>query len=393
MEIRTIKNNNDYNEALKYIEDLIDKGVRKDSVEAEKLDVLVTLVQDYESKMFPAETPDPIDALEFVMEQRSLSQEDLVPYIGSRSKVSEVLARKRPLSVNMMRALHDGLGIPAKTLLNQSRVNVSEDEDFTYEKFPIKEMIKRGYIKTADEIKNFFSVFDFTPYSLSLRRTYYVRSSRTMNQYALQTWMGAVVNKSKEQKLVVFAEDSLDLEFLKKVIDLSDEENAIPKVRNLLNSVGIYLIAEPNMPQTYLDGASIMLKDKNPIIGITIRHDRLDNFWFTLLHELAHIMLHYNKNTYFFYDDIESIDIYDPREKEADELALQIMIPKQAWENSPASILPSPDAAKLLAKQLSIHPAIVAGKMRYERKHYHFLNDLLGKGEVSRSFSDLIVQK
>ena len=89
MEIKAIKNDKDYKEALAYVESLIDKGVEKGSVEAEKLEVFVTLIQDYESKMFPATLPDPIDALEFVMEQRGLSQEDLVPYIGSRSKVSE----------------------------------------------------------------------------------------------------------------------------------------------------------------------------------------------------------------------------------------------------------------------------------------------------------------
>jgi len=147
MEIKAIKSNIDYQEALKYVETVIDKGVEENSVESEKLEVLVTLIQHYESKMFPYKTPDPIDALAFVMEQRNLSHKDLVPYIGSRSKVSEVLSRKRPLSLNMIRSLHKNLGIPAKTLLNQSRSN--DATDLSDERFPIKDTLKSEYVNSV----------------------------------------------------------------------------------------------------------------------------------------------------------------------------------------------------------------------------------------------------
>lgn len=396
MEIKVIKTENDYKEALSYIESLIDAGIEDNSPEEAKLEVLVTLVQDYESKMFPEDIPDPIDALEFVMEQRNLSQEDLVPYIGSRSKVSEILTRKRPLSLNMIRALHNGLGIPAKVLLNQHRS--TESEEITYEKFPIQEMIKRGYIKAQNiesEITSFFRLIGSTPNTFALlNRTYYVRSPRPMNQNALVAWMAQIVNKAeKEKPEIAYAEGVLSVDFLKKVVDLSDEDDAIYKVRDLLKTVGISLIVEPHMPKTYLDGAAIMIEGQNPIIGMTVRRDALDNFWFTLLHELAHISLHYGKGTNLFYDDIESVGNNDPREKEADELALSILVPQSEWKNSPASIVPSPDAAKSLAKKLSIHPAIVAGKMRYEKKHFHFLNSLIGKGEVQKLFPEVNWQK
>lgn len=392
MEVKVIKNENDYKEALGYIESLIDAGVENNPPDEAKLEVLVTLVEDYESKMFPKDIPDPIDALEFVMEQRHLSQEDLVTYIGSRSKVSEILLRKRPLSLNMIRALHDGLGIPAKILLNQHRSTKSEE--VVYENFPIQEMIKRGYVKAQnleEELTSFFRLIGTTPNTLALlNRTYYVRSPRPMNQNSLFAWMARVVNRAEEEKNEIpYKEGSLTTEFLKKVVDLSDEDDAIYKAIELLKTVGISVIVEQHMSKTYLDGVAIMIEGQNPIIGMTIRKDSLDNFWFTLIHELAHISLHYGKGTNLFYDDIESVGSNDPREKEADELALNILVPNDEWKNSPASIIPSPDAAKSLAKKLGIHPAIVAGKMRYEKKHFYFLNSLIGKGEVRKLFSEI----
>ena len=117
--IKVIKTEEDYNEALKLIEELMNGDPEEDSEEGEKLDLLATLVQDYESKLFPESLPDPIDAILFRMEQQNLKPIDLVPYIGSRSKVSEVLSRKRTLTLSMMRALEAGLGIPAKVLLKK----------------------------------------------------------------------------------------------------------------------------------------------------------------------------------------------------------------------------------------------------------------------------------
>lgn len=397
MEIKPIKNEKEYKAALNYIEGLINTDVDSNSAEGVKLEVLITLVRDYESRMFPMDIPDPIDALEFVMEQRNLSQEDLVTFIGSRSKVSEVLLRKRPLSLSMIKALHSGLGIPAKVLLNQHR-RTTLSEQFEYAKFPIQEMIKRGYVKAHNlekEITSFFSLISTSTNTFALfNRNFYVRSPRAMNQNSLITWTAQVVNKAEKVKSKInYKKGSVTEVFLKKIVDLSDEKNAIYKSIELLKEIGISLIVEPHMPKTYLDGAAIMMKNKNPIIGVTARRNSLDNFWFTLLHELAHISLHYGKGTDLFCDDIESMNSTDSREKEADELALRILVPPSEWKNSPASIVPSPDAAVSLAKKLSIHPAIVAGKMRYERKHYHFLNNLIGKGEVQKLFPDVNWQK
>src|SRR5579871_969843 len=128
-EIKKIKTRSDYDAALRTIELLIANDPDPDSVEGEKLSLLGTLVSDYESGMFPETLPDPVEAIKFRMEQSNLKPADLVPYIGSRSRVSEILSGKRTLTIEMMRSLEVGLGIPAKVLLNEPRE--SEDTLFS----------------------------------------------------------------------------------------------------------------------------------------------------------------------------------------------------------------------------------------------------------------------
>jgi HTH-type transcriptional regulator / antitoxin HigA len=115
MNIKPIKNKKDYDGALKRIESLMD--AKRNSPDFDELEVLSILVEKYEDEHFPIKSPDPIESIKFRMEQMGLSQSDLVPVIGSRSKVSEVLSGKRSLSVRMIRALHDTLKIPAEVLI------------------------------------------------------------------------------------------------------------------------------------------------------------------------------------------------------------------------------------------------------------------------------------
>lgn len=115
MEIRPIKTEADYQAALEEIERLFDAA--PDTPEGDRLEVLVTLVEAYEEKHYTIPLPDPIEAIQYYMESRGLTRRDLEPYIGSRGRVSEILNRKRPLSIEMIRRLHAGLGIPAEVLI------------------------------------------------------------------------------------------------------------------------------------------------------------------------------------------------------------------------------------------------------------------------------------
>ena len=115
MEIAPIKNNRDYRRALKEIEGLM--TARRNTPEGDRLDVLVTLVEAWEQKHYPIDLPDAVEAIKYHMEQGGLAPRDLIPFIGSRNRVHEVLNRKRPLTLKMIRNLHEGLGIPAESLI------------------------------------------------------------------------------------------------------------------------------------------------------------------------------------------------------------------------------------------------------------------------------------
>jgi HTH-type transcriptional regulator/antitoxin HigA len=115
MEIKPIRTKADYRAALKKIEALM--SARAGSPEGERLDVMVTLVEAYEKKHLPFDLPDPVEAIKFHMEQMALAPKDLVPMIGQINRVYEILNRKRPLTLQMIRRLHRELGIPAESLI------------------------------------------------------------------------------------------------------------------------------------------------------------------------------------------------------------------------------------------------------------------------------------
>ena len=115
VEIRPIKTEADYQAALDEIESLFD--AEPGTPEEDRLEVLTTLVEAYEDRHYSLPMPDPIAAIEYHMESRGLSRRDLEPYLGSRARVSEILNRRRPLSMEMIRRLHAGLGIPAEVLI------------------------------------------------------------------------------------------------------------------------------------------------------------------------------------------------------------------------------------------------------------------------------------
>ena len=120
MEVKAIRTSSDNRDALREVSALVDLDPDRDSPEGERLEVIGTLVQAYEAEHYPVDPPDPIEAIRFRMDQSGLGVKDLVPFIGPLNRVYEVLARKRPLSLHMIRRIHKGMGIPAEVLISQA---------------------------------------------------------------------------------------------------------------------------------------------------------------------------------------------------------------------------------------------------------------------------------
>ncbi|MGJ4748419.1 helix-turn-helix domain-containing protein [Leptospira sp. SA-E8] len=120
MEIKPIKSAKDHELALREIEKLWD--AKKNTLEYDKLDILITLVDSYESKHFPIETPDPIEAIKSVMEEKNLKNVDLGNWIGGRSRATEILNKKRKLTLEMIRKINKNLGIPTEILVKDYKI-------------------------------------------------------------------------------------------------------------------------------------------------------------------------------------------------------------------------------------------------------------------------------
>lgn len=394
--IKVIKTEQDYQEALKLIEELMNLDPNPDSAEGEQLSLLSALVQDYEASTFPQSLPNPVEAIKFRMEQSDLKPADLIPYIGSRSRVSEILSGKRQLTLEMVRALESGLGIPAKVLIRKPEP--TEDSEYqNWENRLVNEMEARGYfgstsIKKVSKIellKNFFLPIGSPAQIGGLLRKSNFRSSPLTDKRALAAWVTQVVKKARKIKVTKkYKHGSIDLAFMQELVKLSTKQNSPILAQEYLKNFGIILVVEPHFSKTYLDGATILLDKNNPVIGLTLRYDRLDNFWFTLLHELAHISKHYNSGITLFYDEIEgvkAVDI-DDREKEADTLAEESILPSAKWEISPARLIPSFMAANSLAEELGVNVALIAGQIRHKGNKYVYLNKIVNEAKVRHYF-------
>ena len=393
---KIVKNRTDYEEALSAVETLLDLDPSPGTPESEKLELLTLLIQDYEARNVQIVPPTPIEAIKFRMEQQNLTQRDLMPYIGSRSKVSEVLAAKRPLTVSMMRALHSGLGIPANVLLQEQ--DPSELMEIDWNRFPIKQMIAWGWITVPESrvsseeiLRPFFAAAgDIKPQAILCRSSSHVRAARSMDDYALAAWSARVLAKATVSPSTVQYEPGiLNYEFLRKLAQLSVSDIGPLLSIDFLREHGIQLVVERWLPRTYLDGAIVMTNKLRPVIGLTLRYDRIDHFWFTLMHELAHLALHLDSENSIYFDDLDIEAEDDPRESEADQLAREALIPDDIWLTSPASHRCIPMAAEHLATKLHIHIAIVAGRMQHEFKSYQLLRNLVGSGEVKNLFPEV----
>jgi HTH-type transcriptional regulator/antitoxin HigA len=404
---RLIKNENDYDTALSRIDQLMD--AKSGTPEMDELELLTALVGMYEEQHFPISPPDPIDAIKFRMEQIGLVQKDMIPYIGTKSKVSEVLNGKRPLTLSMMRSLNKDLGIPAEVLLKEPGADFPDQiQEMEWSRFPLSEMAKRNWIPMSDDIREKAEelIRDFIEQAGGLdtvpkpcfRQGKRGRYNTKMDLFALTAWCIRVQSVARKNPLKTkYIKNSIKLGTMQEVARLSYFDNGPLLAKEYLEKHGVHLIVVPHLPKTYLDGAAILLPDGTPVIGLTLRYDRIDYFWFCLLHELAHVSKHLSTSDRLIVDDLDlrekKVEKEDIIEKEADEMTRNGLIPKRIWDRNPISGKASTAEIYALAEKLKIHPAIIAGRIRFEQNNYRLLSRHVGNKQIRKHFADSFIAK
>ena len=337
---------------------------------------------------------------------RGLSQRQLAEAIGLKEQQIQRYEAEEYASANLSR-----LAMVAKALcLNISEVAEfrtispklyvdAEKDDLAWDRFPVKEMYRRNWFEgftgsleealanTEELVRDFVKGSLDKPVQAFARQR--VRSGGVVDWYALFAWHCRIIKLAKKREVrCKYKREAINGKWLSELAHISIKTDGPRKAIDYLRDSGIPLVIEPHLPQTHLDGAAFLLADGSPVVGITLRYDRIDNFWFVLFHELIHIMMHLLKeHIESIFDDLD-IDA-EGIEEEADRQAGEVLVPEDKWNTALARYLRSRDSIVDFAEELNVHPAIVAGKIRREAKNYIILADMVGQGEVRSQFPNV----
>jgi HTH-type transcriptional regulator/antitoxin HigA len=396
---KIIKNKKDHENAMNRIAELMAADPVVGSAAGDELELLAHLVQDYETKHHDIGLPTPLQAIRFRMEQQNLRPKDLIPYLGSASRVSEVLGGKRRLSLEMVRKLNNGLGIPAEVLLQERRKqdvhDASEELSSAVAKLPadvFKEVVRRKWFdkfrgnfaeakQKAVSLWKEFLCFGTDPYALLAFNRQSVRAKQ--NDFALFAWRTRVLRIASKKRLEnKFDAGDITDAFVRALASFSRVKDGPGFAVEELEKNGIAVVIESHLPRTHLDGAAMKLPDGTPVIGLTLRYDRLDNFFFCLFHELGHVVKHIaTGKAELFLDDLEQRST-EKLEKEADAFTREHLIPEREWQQFWEAGDFAPENVRRVAKRIGIHGAILAGRVRKAKNDYQILSRLVHEAKV-----------
>jgi HTH-type transcriptional regulator/antitoxin HigA len=255
-------------------------------------------------------------------------------------------------------------------------------------------MASRGWFDVPRKADVFEKVRDYFlqaagPQFASAYHRKKMHGSSVPNEYALLAWQARILERAR--KLADMhnpPEFMLDDRWIADLIALTRRSDGPKRAQALLLSKGILLTIEKHLSGTYLDGGAMLDRDGRPVIGLTLRYDRLDNFWFVLFHELGHVFLHLMVGVRYDFFDEEGTTGNDTVEREADQFALDSLIPEGKWDECLSRFALSEEAVQIDAKNLGIDASIIAGRIRKERGDYTLLKNLVGQGQVASQFED-----
>ncbi len=393
VEPRIIKNEQQYREYTEEVARLAVMDPLLDSDDGARLELLAKLVEDYERARFDIAKPSPIEAILFRMKELGLRQKDVAEWFGGKNRASEVLSGKRPLTLPMIRNLHRELAIPIELLVHEPVDDPVASEDIDGSQVPMDVLIERGWLDAKATVDDLLARFSSRmPAPVMLRNTKAFGANSRTNVTHVWLWLSRVreLGDANPEVAKRYSKGALGEDFLRYVSRLSYMANGPRLAKDCLAEHGISLVIEPHLPRTHLDGTAMLGVHGTPIIGMTLREDRLDNFWFTLLHELVHAWKHLDSaNRRTIVDvNVEKYADDDDMEREANELAREILLPTGVWRRSEAFLNPSPASIRALASEQQISPAVVAGRYRFETKNYSRFSKMVGYRQARASFPE-----
>jgi HTH-type transcriptional regulator / antitoxin HigA len=326
---------------------------------------------------------------------RGWSQKQLADFLGLKEQQIQRYESERYAGISLSRYERILEILAVDLVANVQNVDDagSTDTDATLELSPIllREVKKRLWLpsesESRDDFSDAFRSYIRSGLKLSKTRVFHrqnLRHGADFEEIALVCWRARVLHIAYSMSANTKGKFNVaDIGWLQELVRLSVAKSGPADAVNYLRERGIIVVIEPQLPHTRLDGAAFLLAIGTPVVALTLRHDRLDYFWFTLLHELGHIFLHFN---HFldqgFLDEME-VDGGE-LEREADAFARSALIPDEIWKTAPVRFSKSPEMIKSFAASLGINAAIVAGRIRQDRKDYSRLNDLVGQGELRK---------
>ncbi len=320
--------------------------------------------------------------------QKELAAElDIKPQQVQRYEATNYQGANLDRLIEVANALNIEFTSIAKNNADDFSSVISTANKMEWGNFPIKEMIRRKWIENIGGISTFFNSYPMSTQALH-RKSYH--GTNRPNEYSLLAWQTKVLYKAQEKiKAQEVNEFVLSDRWVKELVSFSALPDAPIRAVDLLRKNGIVLVFERHLSKTYLDGAAMLTKEGIPVVGMTLRHDRLDNFWFVLLHELGHIFLHlFNGSSGVFFDDVEGGVDTNFKEQEADKFALDNLISEKNWLLCVSRFQATSEAVIADSKRLNVHPSIVAGRVRKEKNNYTLLNEFVGSGMVRKTLGE-----
>lgn len=332
----------------------------------------------------PARVIRPGIILRHEIEARGWAQKDLAEIIGRpQQAISEIVRGTKQITPETALELSEAFGTSPEFWMNletnyrlhlaaQQKANkkIARKSEI-YGIAPVSEMTKRGWIKatrTAEELEE--QILSFLGISSLDERpglvTNFSQSKfREPERFAELAWIKRCEQLASAQSVAKFESRQLR-RALPEILKLSKEAEYIEKVPTLLLNLGVHFVIVPHLPKTYVDGA--MIPGSNPTIALTLRHDRLDNFWFTLMHEIAHVLAG-NTDTRIDEKGFEA-ETEDAVEAEANNMARDWLIDPQAYHKFVTRQAPyfSGDSIVGFALSQHRHPSIVLGRLQHDGK-------------------------